>query len=375
MIRYIDTYDAIRDLADDLRSCDSIALDTEAASFHRYSQRACLVQISTGAFDSLIDPLALPDLEPLRPMLVRSDLETVMHDADSDLRILDRDYGLRVGKVFDTRIAAQLLGEPGIGLAALLEKYLDTKLDKRFQRADWSIRPLSDEMMEYAASDTRHLHRLRDLLRTELSSRGRLAWADEEFARLPQTKWEPREPEADPHMRMAGVRALGPDHRRVARGLYGWRDATAKAMDRAPFRVMGNEHLVAIAAVAPKNLAELEAVPRLPPSMVARWGDQLLRAVAAALAQPPEEESRPSRGARSKYDPAVEERLVRLKALRSSRAVELGLEPGVLCPNGTLGAMAKAWVGPRTDLAAVTELRVWQRQALGEDVVRKALGG
>ena len=174
MIRYIDTYDAIGGLAADLLSCDSIALDTEAASFHRYSQRACLVQISAAGFDALIDPFAIPDLEPLRPVLIRDRLETVMHDADSDLRILDRDYGLRVGKVFDTRVAAQLLGEPGIGLAALLEKYLATKLDKRFQRADWSLRPLSPEMMEYAASDTRHLHALRDLLRNELSNRGRL---------------------------------------------------------------------------------------------------------------------------------------------------------------------------------------------------------
>src|SRR5919201_1473440 len=107
-------------------------------------------------------------------------IEIVFHDADYDLRLLHQEYGFSATNLFDTRIAAQLLNEPGVGLAALLEKYLAVRLDKRFQRADWSARPLSPEMLEYAASDTRHLPELRDLLRTRLEAKGRLDWALEE---------------------------------------------------------------------------------------------------------------------------------------------------------------------------------------------------
>src|SRR5690242_10584770 len=125
MIEFIDTYNKLHEFAAHLLNCDRIALDTEAASFHRYSQRSCLVQVSTGAVDAIIDPMAVPDLSGLTAPLSRGDLLVVMHDADSDLRALDRDFALRVARVFDTRVAAQLLGEPAIGLAALLEKYLE----------------------------------------------------------------------------------------------------------------------------------------------------------------------------------------------------------------------------------------------------------
>ena len=176
-----------------LRGAPLLAVDTEAASFHRFIDRVYLLQISSRDETAVVDPLAVESLAPLALVLADPEVEIVFHDADYDLRLLDREYGFRATGVFDTRIAAQLLNEPGVGLAALLEKYMGVRLDKRFQRADWSARPLSPEMLEYAASDTRYLPALRDILRAQLEARGRLGWAAEEFALLDDIRWSSAE--------------------------------------------------------------------------------------------------------------------------------------------------------------------------------------
>jgi ribonuclease D len=195
-------------LADRLRREPLLAMDTEAASFHRYLDRVYLLQVSSRGETAVVDPLATGGLEPIGALLADPAIEVVFHDADYDLRLLHREYGFTPRNLFDTRIAAQLLNEPGIGLAALLEKYLAVRLDKRFQRADWSARPLSPEMLSYAASDTHYLLQLRDILRDRLIERSRLAWAQEEFALLEEIR--PADPEqGEPGwLRLKGAKAL-----------------------------------------------------------------------------------------------------------------------------------------------------------------------
>ncbi|HEY4649602.1 MAG TPA: ribonuclease D, partial [Gemmatimonadales bacterium] len=185
-----------------------MALDTEAASFHRFRDRVYLLQVSSRRETAIVDPLAVTDLSLVGEVLADPQIEVVFHDADYDLRLLAHEYGFRGANLFDTRIAAQLLNEPGVGLAALLEKYLGVRLDKRFQRADWSARPLTPDMLDYAAADTRHLPELRDLLREQLVQQGRWEWAEEEFAILsanPRTVAEPVEPA---YLRIKGAKAL-----------------------------------------------------------------------------------------------------------------------------------------------------------------------
>ena len=177
-VELIETPDALSGLFGDLSSETLLAVDTEAASFHRYRDRVYLLQVSSRRRTAVVDPLAVRDLGALGQLLADPQVEIVFHDADYDLRLLEQEYGFRATRLFDTRIAAQLLNEPGIGLAALLEKYFGVKLDKRYQRADWSARPLSREMISYAASDTRHLPGLRDIMREQLATRGRLSWAE-----------------------------------------------------------------------------------------------------------------------------------------------------------------------------------------------------
>jgi len=155
-----------------------LALDTEADSFHHYPEKICLIQLSTRARTYLVDPLTGLNLRSLGEVLEDGAVTKILHGADYDLRLLRRDHDLQIRNLFDTMIAARLTGETRFGLASLLESHLGVRLDKRFQRADWSQRPLPREMVEYAAADTRHLAELRSILDARLLSLGRRDWAE-----------------------------------------------------------------------------------------------------------------------------------------------------------------------------------------------------
>src|SRR4026207_1756181 len=181
---YLDTPQQVELFLDDISGVREIALDTEGASFHRFIDRIYLLQITTRERSAVIDPIPIGAPARLGEMLQDPAIEVVFHDADYDLRLLHQDYGWHANNTFDTPTAAQLLGIKSFGLAALLEQFFEVKLDKKHQRADWSLRPLPQGMLDYAAQDTRHLLDLRDKLRSRLEKLGRLEWAKEEFDRL-----------------------------------------------------------------------------------------------------------------------------------------------------------------------------------------------
>ena len=351
-----------------LRGAPLLAVDTEAASFHRFTDRVYLLQVSSRDETAVVDPLAVESLAPLAEMLADPAVEIVFHDADYDLRLLDREYGFRATTVFDTRIAAQLLNEPGVGLAALLEKYLGVRLDKRFQRADWSARPLSAEMLEYAASDTRHLPELRDILKGQLEARGRLAWGEEEFALLDEIHWSP--PDGEPgYLRPKGAKALKPRELAILRELYEWRDGVAQRSDRATFRILNNEPMLAMAKQPPADMAALKVIPGISGDQAERRGREILAAVKRGLEIPDGDLPRIERPPRRAFDPAFEARLERLKAVRNQLATRLDLAPGVLCPNGTLEAIARANPASLEALAELPELRRWQLREIGGELL------
>jgi len=351
-----------------LRREPLLAVDTEAASFHRYTDRVYLLQVSSRNETAVVDPLATRGLGPLGDVLADPEVEVVFHDADYDLRLLDREYGFRATGVFDTRVAAQLLNEPGVGLAALLEKYLGVRLDKRFQRADWSTRPLSLAMLEYAASDTRHLPALRDILKAQLDARGRLSWAMEEFALLDDIRGG--QPDGEPgYLRLKGAKALKGRELAVLRELFAWREGVAQRADRATFRVLNNEPMMALAKHPPGDLAALRAVRGISADQVERRGRDILAAVIRGLEVPDRDLPRIERGPRRAYDAAFDARLERLKAARNRLATELDLQPGVLCPNGTLEAIAKANPQSLEALGQLAELRRWQLRTIGEQLL------
>ncbi|MFQ6044794.1 MAG: ribonuclease D [Gemmatimonadales bacterium] len=349
-----------------------LALDTESASFHRYVDRVYLIQVGYGDRVALIDPLAVRDLSPLGGLLADRAIEVVLHDADYDLRVLDRDYGFRIRNLFDTRVAAELAGEPGVGLAALLERHFGMRLNKRLQRADWSRRPLTERMLAYAADDVRHLLSLRDILEHRLAAMGRLDWALEEFARLESVGWSGPD-DAERYLRIRGARGLPPRSLAVLRALHQWREATARKLDRAPFRVIANAALLGVAQACPRSVEELSRVDGFPDSLVRKYGRAVLAAVEAGLAIPEDRLPRVPRASRAEPDPLYDQRLERLKLLRNRRASELGLAPGLVCPNGTLQALARLAPSTRSSLEQVPELRNWQLEVLGEEALLSAI--
>ncbi len=366
--------EALRDVATRLATADRIAFDTEAASFHRYIDRVYLIQISTIAETVLIDPLEVTNLQPVGYLLENPNIEVVFHDADYDLRVLHRDYGFHPRHLFDTRLAAQLAGEESVGLSALLEKYVGVKLDKRFQRADWSQRPLTPEMITYAANDTRYLLRLRDILAKRLRELSRMDWAQEEFARLERVKWKPASSDEAGYLRIKGAKALQPRQRAVLQHLFAWRDMTARTLDRSPFRVLGNATLISIAKALPASQRALSDVSGISTAIARRYGSQIMAAVESGMATPREDLPKVKRHRRPLPDAGYEARLEQLKALRDARSKSYALDPGLVCPNGTLQAIARAAPSSLIELREIRELRSWQRDVLGEAALLEAVG-
>jgi ribonuclease D len=369
-INHVVTAAGFVELMGRFRSEPLLAADTEAASFHRYRDRIYLVQLSSRSETAVVDPLAVRDLGGLGDLLADPSVEIIFHDADYDLRILDRDYGFHGRNLFDTRIAAQLLNEPGIGLAALLDKYAGVKLDKRFQRADWSLRPLKPGMLEYAADDTRFLPALRDLMRERLEAAGRWSWAAEEFEVLEEVRWNPTGPPEEAYLRVKGSRALRGRQLAVLRALYEWRERMAAQLDRAPFRVLHNDALLAMARAQPQDRAALQQAARLSPEIMRRWGSDLLAAVSAGLAA--SEDSIPvfERTRRPPPDPERDARLERLKLARNAIAQRLDLAPGVLGSNGMLEEIARLNPSRVEELEKIPDMRRWQREVLGQELIQ-----
>ena len=368
-LHLIQTLPEYTDLLERLRLEPLVAVDTEAASFHRHKDRVYLLQLSTRTETHLVDPLAVAGLPGFGELLADPAIELVFHDADYDLRLLGYEFGFRAATLFDTRIAAQFLNEPGIGLAAMLEKYVGVTPDKRFQRADWSVRPLTQPMLEYAAMDTRHLPVLRDMLRDRLTERGKLTWAEEEFALATAVRWPAPESPEVAALSMKGARALSPRGLAVFRELYVWRTRTAETLDRAAFRIIGNEALIALAERTPKDTAGLAAIPGVGKDLVERRGQEILDAIARGLELPEADLPRFPRVARHRPDPAFEGRLERLKALRVGLVSRLDLQPGVIAPNWLLEEVARS--APKTveELGKVDGIRRWQIAQFGNELV------
>ena len=369
-MRLIDTISELERLARRLADEPLIAADTEAAGFHRYDDSLCLVQLSTRDETWLVDTLATRSLNPIAELFADPEVEILFHDADFDLRLLDRDFGVYVRGLFDTKIAARFAGERSFGLASLLEGELDIEMEKKYQRADWAKRPLPQGMLEYAAMDTRYLPTLRDRLRARLEELGRLGWAEEEFRIQEQTGWEPPEDEETAYLRLKRTRDLGPRSLAALRELYSWRENVARERDVASFRVLNNDAIVAVAREMPRGSRELEDVGRLSKGNARRWGDELLERVERARDLPEEQlPERPPRPQRPPRDPEVEQRVGRLKQVRDRAAERLDLDRGFLMPRSQLEEIARAEPSSLEELRALESIREWQIEALGDELL------
>ena len=351
--RVIDTNDKLAGFLPVIRSAAWLAIDTEADSLHAYPEKVCLIQISTVDCDELIDPLAGIELDPLLEALDAHEL--IFHAADYDLRLLRKHHEFTPSAIFDTMLAARLLGERQFGLSHLAEKYLGVMLDKGSQKADWARRPLTEKMETYARNDTHHLKPLADRLKAELTARNRLAWHQESCARLIAECAQGVTPDPELVWRIKGSTFLDRAGLAVLRELWQWREGEAIAANRPPFFVLSHETMIALCAAA----AARQPVENLiPPRMHPRRKETLMAALRAALALPPE-----------KYPPVIRHhskrpteqefrRFREIEQRRDRQASDLGLDPTIIASKSTLGDLAQDWE------KYAAGLMNWQRELL-----------
>jgi ribonuclease D len=335
-----------------LKTATWLALDTEADSLHAYPEKVCLIQISTAAGDQLIDPLARMNLGLLFAALGKHDL--IMHGADYDLRLLSKHHEFVPHTIFDTMLAARLLGERHFGLSSLTDKYLGVKLDKASQKADWARRPLTERMEAYARNDTHHLKPLADKLKAGLQQKRRLDWHRESCARLIAECAELPVCDQNSVWRVKGSYALDRAALAVLREIWQWRETEAVAGNRPPFFILSHEKMVELAGAAGHRPVE----PLLPPRMSPRRRETLLAAIRAGVTLP--HDRYPERIRHHSLRPTEEEtrRYRELERRRNGHAHKLGIDPTVIASKATLGELARNW-----DRHA-PELMNWQRELL-----------
>ncbi len=362
----------LEDLAEALLREEVVAFDTEADSFYHYYDKVCLIQIATRKKCWLVDPLALSGpkhLAPLAQVFASPKVRVLFHAAEYDIYVLKRDAGFEFTNLFDTMVSAQLLGYPSIGLAALVERHFGVKLPKDEQRSDWSRRPLTDKQLDYAASDVLYLIKLADKLEKKLIKAGRRDWAEDDFQALCGRRWPDREFDKLGYLRIKGARALDPVALAVLRELFLLRDKRAREIDRPPFKVLGNRTLLEISrsrAADLDHLAEIKGVSEL---ILKRLGKDLVTAVKKGLRRPHGPIPKLESNGRRRMDRTTEKRLGALKDWRGPRAEALKLDPGVLCPNAALEAIAAAIPTNAEDMKGIPELKSWFVREFADEIV------
>ncbi|MGH7951997.1 MAG: ribonuclease D [Limisphaerales bacterium] len=349
----IDTDEKLAAFLPKLRAADWVALDTEADSLHAYPEKVCLIQINIAGHNRLVDPLAKINLDPLLDALNAHEL--IMHGADYDLRLLEKHHEFIPSAIFDTMLAARLLGERQFGLSALVEKFLGVKLEKGSQKANWAQRPLTERMEKYARADTHHLKPLADKLKLELRQKKRLAWHQESCAQLIEDCTHPKTIDPDFVWRIKGSFVLSRHALAVLRELWRWREAEATRANRPPFFILSHEKLVDVAVAAAGNYS-VENL--LPPKMSPRRRDGLIHAIKTGLALPAN--LYPEIIRQKFYRPTAAEfrRYRELEKNRNARAHELEIDPTFIASRATLGDLSRDWE------KHAPELMSWQRELL-----------
>ncbi|HEX7193388.1 MAG TPA: HRDC domain-containing protein [Chthoniobacterales bacterium] len=334
-----------------LESEDAIAVDTEGDSLHCYFEKLCLIQIASGSQNVLIDPLEPLDFSKFNAVL--SKREIILHGCDYDLRMLRRGTNFTPGEVFDTYIAARLVGLKEVGLASLVKEFFGIDLPKSSQKANWAKRPLTQPMIEYAINDTLYLVELGERLTERLYALGRWGWFQESCLRAVAAAAEDRQKDPERVWKIPGSSGLQGISLAVLKALWHWRDEEAKNADRPSFQVLRNEELVELAKSAG------EARVRIPQSVQGSRRKRLSSALQQALALPESEWPPRIRIPRNRPTAEQEQRFEHLKNRRDRIAEGLNLDPGVVAPRQALERIS------RDPEEVDSALMRWQRQLLG----------
>jgi ribonuclease D len=353
----------LKKLAQILAAQPTIAVDTESNSLFAYREQVCLIQFSTHEADYLVDPLALDDLSPLGAVFADPGIQKTFHAAEYDVLCLKRDFGFSFNNLFDTMLAARILGRKEVGLGSILEAEFNLQVDKRHQRANWGHRPLPDYLLEYARQDTHYLIPIRDILQKELSEKGLAALAEEDFKRLCRVEAN-HENGKTTCWRVNGVHKLSPQQAAVLVELCKYREDVARHSNRPLFKVISDHTLQAIASSAPSSIDELLVLPGMTRHQVDRHGKALLGAVQRGLQSDPVHRPRNARP-----DDQFLTRVEALKQWRKLKAKEMGVESDIILPRDLMNCLASKNPSKKEQLSECLEDVPWRQERYGEEIL------
>jgi ribonuclease D len=365
----VSTPAALRELARRLQDERLIAVDTESNSLFAYREQVCLIQFSTQHEDWVVDPLAFEnpeELNVLAPIFASPKIEKVFHAAEYDLMCMKRDFDFTFANLFDTMISARIIGRKTIGLANLLEEYFGLSVDKRFQRADWSVRPIPAEQLQYAQQDTHYLPALRDILLEEIELKECLIEAREVFAQLANVPPASHNFDPDGYWKINAAHDFSRRQMAVLRELYLLREEIAKRRNRPPFKVFTDEVLVNLVRANPRYLGQLNGIPGMSRFQVERFGSALLQAIQKGHHS--DLPVRPDRAPRA--EPATLARYDALREWRKARAAERGVESDVIIPKDVLWALAQTPPRYLEDLDTIPGFGPWKREKYGAELLQ-----
>ena len=370
---WIETAPRLREIARILGQAEIIGVDLESDSLYHYYEKVCLLQIATESASYVLDPLVLRDLSVLHNVFYNPGIRKVFHGADYDIRSLYRDFRLEVNNLFDTQLACQFLGLRETGLEAVLRNRFQVELNKKFQRVDWSRRPLSLEMVEYAAMDGQYLIPLARKLERELEEKDRLSWVEEECLFMTKVRFTP--PSLAPlYLKVKGASNLDPKSLAVLEVLLEIREAQAQKSDLPPFKVIRNEPLLELAIKKPLSLEEMETGKALSRKEIDRYGTLLLRGIHRALTVPEKDLPVYPQEARPDWSKAARNRIKALKNWRDRRAKELVMEPGILINNTLINALALKNTRSLKEMEDIPGLKRWVKDHFGREILAVQTG-
>jgi ribonuclease D len=371
--QYIDTAAKLDTVANSLVQRKTVAVDLEADSMHHYKEKICLIQIATRKTCVIIDPLPIQDLSPLNSLFANPEIQKIFHGADYDVRSLYRDFSIRIRNLFDTELACRFLGIPETGLDAVLSKRFNVQLDKRFQKKDWSRRPLPKEMIDYAAGDVFYLIPLASQLQRELKAKGRLSWTQEECDLLRNVR--PNSNNEEPlFLRFKGAGRLNPRSLTILEALLQMRDGIAQKKDRPWFKVLRNQALLNIAVAQSSNPEFLLNNRLLSSKEISRYAGVISRAINKALAVPEDCLLKYPYRSTPRVKPSARKRIGQLKQWRDDKAKILQLNPAMICNKMLLSIIAHENPKTTAELRMIEEIKDWQFQIFGDELLNALKG-
>ena len=367
-VTFIDTNAGLADALRHLNRQPVIAADLEADSMFHFNEQVCLIQIASREKIYIIDPLPITDMAPLKQIMETAGIRKVFHGADYDVRSLYRDFNISIQNLFDTEIASRFLGYAETGLNALIRIHFHVLLEKKFQKKDWSQRPLPQDMVAYAADDVRYLITLSERIESELAEKGRLDWVLEECEALSNVRPEPAN-ERPLFLRLKGSGRLDPRSLAVLESLLAMRLEKARRKDRPPFKIMGNATLLKLAQMRPRTMEKLEAADLLSRKQVGMYGKSIVQAIKKGAELPGEQLPRYPRTRRPAQSEAAAKKMQRLKHWRDTEAGRLGIDPGVFFSNARIKAIMDQAPDSLEALTAVEGIKNWQIRHYGEKLI------